>query len=136
MGNFRTHVLFAIVLDPVHTNLSLLFDQQMDAVQHGVLDSGWTFEKALMPWDNKTHPEPSDFRNRLLQEQFESEQERQPGLMLFRRSPTAKNEPGYETREEESKRPQGQTQMGSQKPRLAGAGASRVPVAAGCESDV
>jgi hypothetical protein len=82
-------VIFAILPDPVHTNLSLLFDRQIDALQQGIMDSGWTFERALMPWDNKQHAESTDFRIRLLQEAFEETEQNQPGLLIFRRDQVA-----------------------------------------------
>ncbi|HEV3039949.1 MAG TPA: hypothetical protein VHA33_19435 [Candidatus Angelobacter sp.] len=81
------HVVFAIVPDPVHTNLSLFFDRQMDAIQQGIMESGWGFERALMPWDNKDHPEPSDFHLRVQQELFEAQEQDQPGLLIFRHAP-------------------------------------------------
>ena len=31
-----THILFAVVPDPLHTNLALFFDRQMDALQQGI----------------------------------------------------------------------------------------------------
>lgn len=76
-------VVFAIVPDPVHTNLSLFFDRQIDAIQQGITDSGWNFDRALMPWDNKEHPEPDDFRIRVEQKIYQDDQEDQPGLMIF-----------------------------------------------------
>lgn len=83
----RANVVFAILPDPVHTHLSLLFDRQIDAIRQGIMDSRWIFERALMPWDNKDHPESDDFSIRLQQEVYEAHQEDQPGLMIFRRAP-------------------------------------------------
>jgi hypothetical protein len=79
---------FAIVLapDPVHTHLSLFFDRTVDAVQQGAQQAGWIFDRATMPWDSQEHPESTDFRIRALQKQDKDDQERWPGLMIFRPS--------------------------------------------------
>jgi hypothetical protein len=82
----ETHVVFAFVPDPKHTNLALLFDRQLEALQQGIQDAGWTFDQALMPWDNKEHPEFSDFVSRDLEEASEHDTEKEPGLLIFRRA--------------------------------------------------
>jgi len=82
----------ALVPDPVHTHLSLFFDRQIDAIQGGAQQGGWMFDRATMPWDNQDHPESTDFRIRAAQKADEHQQEKWPGLMIFRRA----NEPSPE----------------------------------------
>ncbi len=76
----------AIVPDPIHTHLSLFFDRTIDAIQQGAQQAGWIFDRAMMPWDSQEHPESTDFRTRLAQEQFQDDKEALPGLMIFRRA--------------------------------------------------
>jgi len=86
-------VIFALLPDPVHTNLPLFFDRQIDSVQQGAQDCGWVFEQGLMPWDNRTHPESNDFRIRNAQEEYQQQKEKHPGLMIFwRRTANAASE--------------------------------------------
>jgi len=74
----------AIVPDRVHTHLSLFFDRTIDAIQQGAHQANWIFDRSTMPWDNQEHPESTDFRIRLLQEQYQQDKEDLPGLMIFR----------------------------------------------------
>jgi hypothetical protein len=74
----------AIVPDPVHTHLSLFFDRTMDAIQQGARQAGWIFDRASMPWDSQEHPESTDFRARLGQQEYQDNKEALPGLMIFR----------------------------------------------------
>ena len=79
------HVIIALAPDPVHTNLPLFFDRQMDAVEQAAQDCGWIFDEALMPWDNRGHTESTDFRTRIAQKDRDTERENQPGILVFRR---------------------------------------------------
>jgi hypothetical protein len=79
------HVIIALAPDPVHTNLPLFFDRQMDAVEQAAQDCGWIFDEALMPWDNRNHIEATDFRTRIAQKDRDAERENQPGILVFRR---------------------------------------------------
>jgi hypothetical protein len=76
----------AIVPDPVHTHLSLFFDRTIDAIQEGAQEAQWIFDRATMPWDSQEHPESTDFRIRLQQEDYQGDKEEFPGLMIFRPS--------------------------------------------------
>ena len=82
-----TRMAIALVPDPVHTHLALQFDRHIDAIQQAVQDSGWIFDHALMPWDNKEHSESSDVTVRLKGNKHQQEQEDQPGLLIFRAHP-------------------------------------------------
>ena len=75
----------AIVPDPIHTHLSLFFDRTIDAIQQGAQQAHWIFDRATMPWDSQEHPESTDFRIRLQQDDYQADKEELPGLMIFRR---------------------------------------------------
>jgi hypothetical protein len=76
--------VLAIVPDPVHTHLSLFFDRQIDAIRQAAQDKGYYFDRAIMPWDSKDHPESADVYLRLQQERYHRCTEKHPGLMIFR----------------------------------------------------
>jgi hypothetical protein len=82
----RSNMRFVIatVADPVHTHLSLLFDRQIDAIQEAVQLDDYLFARSYMPWDANEHPEDTDFRTRLAQEDYRADRESYPGLMIFR----------------------------------------------------
>lgn len=82
----KSDVILAFVPDPRHTNLSLLFDRQMEALQQGIQNAGWTFKRALMPWENSEAPEFADFISRELENASEDETEKEPGLLIFTRA--------------------------------------------------
>ena len=84
-------VIFALVPDPVHTNLALLFDRQIEALQEAAASDKlpWWFDKAILPWHDKEHPQSTDFKIRLQEKQFEKENEKWPGILVFRRVRTA-----------------------------------------------
>jgi hypothetical protein len=81
----KTEVMLAFVPDPRHTNLALLFDRQMDALQQGIQDAGWTFDQALMPWDSKEAPQFNDFVSNQLEQATVEAKEAEPGVLIFRR---------------------------------------------------
>src|SRR5436305_15175659 len=60
----HVQIVLALLPDPTRTSLPLFFDRQIEALQQASQDNHWVFDEALMPWDNKSHPEPSDFRIR------------------------------------------------------------------------
>jgi hypothetical protein len=71
-------------IDPVHTHLAFFFDRQIDAIQEAVQQDGYLFARSYMPWDPNEHSEDTDFRTRLAQDDYRSEREAYPGLMIFR----------------------------------------------------
>lgn len=81
----KNDVILAFVPDPRHTNLALFFDRQMEALQQGIQNAGWTFERALMPWESSEAPEFADFISHELENASEDETEKEPGLLIFTR---------------------------------------------------
>jgi len=75
-----------MVPDPVHTHLALAFDRMTDTIQQAIQDDGYIFYRAVVPWDQETHPEPDDYKLRLGAKRYQKSRERLPGVMLFRPS--------------------------------------------------
>jgi hypothetical protein len=82
-GVKNSHFLIATVPDPVHTHLSLLFDRQIVSIEEAVQQGGYLFSRAYLPWDNVQHPEDTDFRLRLKEEDYQDVREDFPGLLVF-----------------------------------------------------
>ena len=76
--------MIAVVPDPVRTHLSLVFDRYVDAIQQAVQDSNFEFDRAVLPWDPKEHPESENFLLRNAEEEFTKDQEKIPGILIFR----------------------------------------------------
>src|SRR5713226_1585961 len=81
-----SHLKFVIALlpDPVHTHLPVLFDQFAVAIQEGAQDEKYDFDSSWLPWDEEESPYA------LLADQKASNLERklqedQPGIILFRK---------------------------------------------------
>jgi len=84
----RENVQFVIALlpDPVHTHLALQFDRGVEALQQAAQKKGYAFDRAILPWDRASHPDPEDFHLRLAEAKERRETETFPGLMIFRKS--------------------------------------------------
>lgn len=82
-GSRNPRFLIATVPDPVHTHLSLFFDRQVVAIEEAVQQAGYLFSRAYLPWDNVQHPEDTDFRVRLKQEDYQGKRENYPGVLVF-----------------------------------------------------
>ena len=75
----------AIVADPRHTNLSLVFDRQMSTMQQAAQDELYTYDSSWLPWqvEDKTYQLLADQQT---QDDLSSHREACPGIVLFRRS--------------------------------------------------
>ncbi|HEX5720556.1 MAG TPA: hypothetical protein VF179_30655 [Thermoanaerobaculia bacterium] len=67
---YNLEFLFALVPDPVDSHLSNRFDEALDALQRGIAQSGYLFDRASLPWVGKAA------QNRLYRSI--------PGSLLFR----------------------------------------------------
>lgn len=76
--------LIALVPDPVHTHLALQFDRAIEVIEEAMQDEGFVYDRAIMPWDPKNHPESDDYENRIESKWYEESTQQSPGLMLFR----------------------------------------------------
>jgi hypothetical protein len=90
----RAGVRYAIALtaDPRHTNLSLMFDREMAAIQQAAQDESYTYDSSWLPWsvDQSSYPLLDDQR---AAEDVSSHREACPGVLLFRRSVSTEQDP-------------------------------------------
>jgi hypothetical protein len=76
--------IVALVPDPVHTRLALVFDRLIEVIQEASQDQGFRFVRALTPWDPKAHAESEDFAIRLGDRVYSDGRREFPGLLAFR----------------------------------------------------
>jgi hypothetical protein len=76
--------LLAMVPDPINTHLALFFDRAVESIENAVGDLGWEFARYSFPWDPLLAKEETDADKRQKQKDARSEQEREPGVLLFR----------------------------------------------------
>ncbi len=50
---YRLDFLIALVPDPVDSHLSNRFDEALDALQRGIAQSGYLFDRASLPWEGE-----------------------------------------------------------------------------------
>lgn len=50
---YALEFLIALVPDPVDSHFSNLFDEALDALQRGLADSGYLFDRVSLPWEGK-----------------------------------------------------------------------------------
>ncbi|MFL6198779.1 MAG: hypothetical protein ACJ76J_06365 [Thermoanaerobaculia bacterium] len=50
---YRLEFLVALVPDPVDSHLSNRFDEALDALQRGIAQSGYLFDRASLPWEGE-----------------------------------------------------------------------------------
>jgi hypothetical protein len=79
------HYVIALTPDPIHTNLSLLFDRQMVAIQQAAQDEGFTYNSSWLPWREESRS-LSSLSDRQAEAELIAERESCPGILLFRRS--------------------------------------------------
>ena len=81
----KARYVLALVPDPLHTNLALDFDRDMEVIQQAAQDEGYTYDSSWLPWQtgNFTSPLPADhqFSAALIKAR-----EACPGVLLFRKS--------------------------------------------------
>lgn len=77
--------LIATVPDPLHSRVSLLTDESIQAIQEGADASDWVFASQWLPWIDEADPEEKDPEQRRAQREAVRRQERQPGILVFRR---------------------------------------------------
>ncbi len=82
----RTGFMVALVPDPRHTHLELMFDRSIDAIEEGVQNSELVFEQSWMPWDSVEHRESDNFLLRDGEQEEVRDRERLPGILIFRRA--------------------------------------------------
>lgn len=81
----RVQFVIALLPDPAHTHLALQFDRGAEALQQAAQKKGYAFDRAILPWDRISHPDPEDFNLRRAEAKDKRETEAFPGLMIFRK---------------------------------------------------
>jgi hypothetical protein len=76
--------LIATVPDPLHSRLSLLTDSSVQAIAEAADASGWIFATQWLPWIDAANPEEKDPEKRRQERQDIRQQEKQPGILVFR----------------------------------------------------
>lgn len=82
--NSRVHFAVAIVPNPVQTHLPLFFDRAVEAIQQAAQDENYAYDSSWFPWTQRqtSYESMSDEEKA---ESQETEQQRQPGVIIFRR---------------------------------------------------
>ena len=79
------HYVVALAPDPVHTNLSLMFDREMVMIQQAAQDERYTYDSYWLPWRTGSPNYPL-----LADQQYAADLSDQlaacPGLLLFRKN--------------------------------------------------
>jgi hypothetical protein len=82
------HFAVAVVPDPRHTHLSLMFDRSMVAIQQAAQDEGYLYTASWMPWSTETQSF-AHLADTQIADDLRDHRESCPGLLLFRKSSAA-----------------------------------------------
>ena len=74
----------ALAPDPLHTNLSLMFDRQMVMIEQAAQDEGFTYNSSWLPWQQGESGNRSALGDVQHQNDLVDEREACPGVLLFR----------------------------------------------------
>ena len=89
--------MIALLPDPVHTHLALLFDRNVEVIQEALQDrtseapSGWIYTNQWLPWDPVPYQASQDPVERTNVHAFDAGRECAPGFLLFRRNRFQRN---------------------------------------------
>ena len=79
------HYAIALVPDPVHTHLSLLFDRSIESIEEAAQDEGFTYNSSWLPW--QTDKRQYQLRvEQLADDKGRDAREACPGILSFRKS--------------------------------------------------
>src|SRR5947207_201438 len=77
--------LIALVPDPLHTHLSLLFDRTLRSIQMGIqADGTYSFDRAVLPWKHTARKDNETPVEHDAEELERKQRESYPGLLMFR----------------------------------------------------
>lgn len=82
-------IMIAAIPDPRHTHLSLQFDRTLEAIQQAAQDERYTYDSAWLPWKTE-RVQYGSLADRKTEMKEAAEREVCPGLVLFRRSMSAR----------------------------------------------
>ena len=86
--DWKIEFLIACVPDPLHTRLALFTDSGIQAIESGAFAAGWEFATQWLPWYDNADPSEKDPNQRRTERAEVHDQEREPGLLVFRRTPS------------------------------------------------
>ena len=91
----KTGIRYVVALapDPRHTNLSLLFDREMVAIQQAAQDEGYNYNSSWLPWETES-TSYTHIADEQRSEDLTEERESCPGILLFRKSIAESPPPG------------------------------------------
>jgi hypothetical protein len=81
----KLQYVVALVPDPRHTNLSMMFDRSMVMIQQAAQDAGYIYNSSWLPWRNEEVSYPL-IADREMAAARTSDREACPGILLFRKS--------------------------------------------------
>ena len=85
------HYAIALVPDPVHTHLSLLFDRSIESIEEAAQDEGYTYNSSWLPW--QTDKRQYQLRvEQLADDKARDAREACPGILSFRKSVDAEGQ--------------------------------------------
>jgi hypothetical protein len=71
--------------NPVSTHLALLFDRSVEIIEQAAQDNGYSYDSSWLPWnEGKEYARYSDQK---ASEDAQTEKDKQPGILVFRRLP-------------------------------------------------
>jgi hypothetical protein len=78
--------VIALLPDPLHTHLPVLFDQFTGAIQEAGQDEHYDFDSSWLPWQDE-EPDYALLDDRQNADHLKEMREQQPGVILFRKAP-------------------------------------------------
>ena len=81
-GDRTLQFLIATVPNPISTHLPFSFDRIVEIIQQAAQDNGYEYESSWLPWNEPK--EYSGLSDELTEEGLQDEQEKQPGVLVFR----------------------------------------------------
>jgi hypothetical protein len=78
--------VIATLPDPRHTHLSVSFDESTATIQEAAQDEGYDFDSSWLPWEQQEEQTYTHLNDQKQADQERDDQERQPGVLLFRKT--------------------------------------------------
>lgn len=83
-SEYDVQFLLATIPDPLHTRVALFTDSSIQAIQKAADILGWEFAAQWLPWNDTVDPEEKEPAKRREERQDIRDQEKQPGVLVFR----------------------------------------------------
>ena len=79
----KLEIIVALVPNPLHTHLPLVFDRAVEAIQQAAQDEGYSYDGSWFPWSSERR-EYDRLADDTAYHDRKSQTEQQPGVMVFR----------------------------------------------------